>query len=544
MKSKLVLTACLAGSALFASAQAVNDGVEYYKADQFGNAKELLLRNLNNPQLDKAESQYYLGLIALQEGNVAEASNLFSAGVTSDPDYPYNYVGQGSLELRNGNLKVAEKLFKEAEGMSKKDASLEIAIARAYYETDPVAYEKQISKAIEKARKYNMHEADIYIFEGDRLYDKKDWGGAAGQYEMGANFENTATEAYVKYANLYTQVNPKYAITMLKKLLELNPQSALGQRELANAYYNDKDYANAVIEYGKYVNNPARFKQDEDRYAFLLFASGDFKKGYDYASKLFSENPKNFTAQRYQFMNACQLAELKDKLLPMAEALYASHKANPDNKFAAIDYTLIADELKIAGRHDESVNILKEAIAEMPENASFNKALAMTYVDGNKIAEAADAYEGYLAKTENPNFNDFIQQATFSFYGGVELKSENVEKANKYFADAVKYSDKAAEQMPDHYRPVKMQGDIAAQQAPDETAAKAAAAPYYEKAIVLLEASQDPSRYASDAKNMYNYMGNFYLDKKDVAKAKEYFNGYLKYDPDNDAYRKFVEGLK
>ncbi|MDE6771990.1 MAG: tetratricopeptide repeat protein, partial [Muribaculaceae bacterium] len=70
------------------------------------------------------------------------------------------------------------------------------------------------------------------------------------------------------------------------------------------------------------------------------------------------------------------------------------------------------------------------------------------------------------------------------------------------------------------------------------------AVPYYTEAITLLEASENPSRYASDAKNMYNYMGNYYLDQKDVEKAKEYFSKYLTLDPDNEAYRKFVEGLK
>ncbi len=42
---------------------------------------------------------------------------------------------------------------------------------------------------------------------------------------------------------------------------------------------------------------------------------------------------------------------------------------------------------------------------------------------------------------------------------------------------------------------------------------------------------------------MYNYMGNYYLDQKDVAKAKEFFNKYLIYDPNNEDYRKFVEKL-
>ncbi len=43
---------------------------------------------------------------------------------------------------------------------------------------------------------------------------------------------------------------------------------------------------------------------------------------------------------------------------------------------------------------------------------------------------------------------------------------------------------------------------------------------------------------------MYNYMGNYYLEQKDVAGAKQYFSKVLELDPNNEAYRKFVEGLK
>ena len=86
-------------------------------------------------------------------------------------------------------------------------------------------------------------------------------------------------------------------------------------------------------------------------------------------------------------------------------------------------------------------------------------------------------------------------------------------------------------------------GDVAKQRASKENV-ETAAADLYLQAIDLLEKAKDPSRYKSDAKELYNYMGNYYLDKKDVAKAKEYFNKYLIYDPNNADYRKFVEGLK
>ena len=240
-------------------------------------------------------------------------------------------------------------------------------------------------------------------------------------------------------------------------------------------------------------------------------------------------------------MNAAQIKEMQDQLLPMAEALVAAHKADPANKFAPIDYLLISSELNTAKRPQEAQALLEEAIKDTPTNREFYKQLAMTYIEENKLAKATEAYEGYLANSEKPGYNDFIQQATFAFYAGVENKG--TADADKYYAICQSYADKAAEILPDNYKPKKFAGDIARQKA-TEADAPFAAVPAYTEAIALLEASQDPSRYATDAKEMYNYMGNSYLEKKDIAKAKEYFNKYLNFDPNNENYRKFVEGLK
>ncbi|MDE6650518.1 MAG: tetratricopeptide repeat protein [Muribaculaceae bacterium] len=545
MKFRVFFAASLAAIAMSASAQTHQEGAEYYKADQLENAKELLLRNLNNSGTDKAVANYYLGLIAIDENNLDEAQKYFDAGVQANPNYANNYIGLGGLALKKGDKKTASEQFKKGEGLVKKDAAAEIAIARAYYDADPVAYAKEIESKVAKARKINMQAPEIYIFEGDQEKDKKNWGGAAGKYEMAKNYDANATEAYVKYANLYTQVNPQYAITMLKDLLSVNPTSALGQRELANAYYNKKDYADAAREYGVYVKNPNHFKQDEDRYAFLLFYSQDYKKGYEYATQLLAANPGNFTARRYQFMNAANLPEMADQLVPMAEELLAAHNANPAaNKFAAIDFILIAEEFTKAKRTDEALAVLQEAIKEMPENANFNKQLAMTYLEANNFSGASDAYEEYLAKLEKPDFNDYSQQATFSFYAGVENKQENPAKAEDYFKKTYDYATKMEAALPGNYKPYKIYGDIAMQRATSDAEVKTAAFPMYSEAAVLIEKSENPARYARDAKTIYNYLGNYYLDQKDVAKAKESFNKYLQYDPENESYRKFVEGLK
>lgn len=550
MKLNLIISAALiAGSSLISYAQTHLEGQEYYRADQLSNAKELLLRNYNNSGTDKAVSNYYLGLIALQDGNINEASNYFSKGVSENPDYPYNYVGQAQIALSKGDKKEAERLFKEAKSHTKKDASLDIAIARAYYDVDPTLYAKEVSKNVEQARKDSPKQglaptnADIYLFEGDQFKDQKDFGKAGNLYEMATTYNPNATEAYVKYANLFTQVNPEFAIDMLNKLMSVNPQSALGQRELANAYYNASKYKEAATQYEKYVKNPNHFRQDEDRLAFLLFVGGDYQQGYDFATKLLNENPKNFTAQRFQFMNAAQLPALSDQLVPMAEALVAAHKANPENVFAPIDYNLISDEFSNAGKGAEAQALLEEAIANNPENRDYYKQMAMVLVKENNLPGATDAFQGYIDNTENPTYNDWIQLATYAFYAGVANQKDNPDAAGKYYDRAQASVEKAQAITSDFTKPKKMLGDIAKQRVPEEEVASAAV-PYFTEGIAIFEAKANPSRNdINDAKEMYNYMGNYYLDQKDVPTAVTYFNKYLELDPENEAYRNFVEGL-
>ncbi len=76
----------------------------------------------------------------------------------ANPEYGYNYIGAGTLALSTETRKEAEQFFKQGESKGKKDPSLQIAIARAYDMADPVAYQKQITKRVEKAYKTGYEE--------------------------------------------------------------------------------------------------------------------------------------------------------------------------------------------------------------------------------------------------------------------------------------------------------------------------------------------------------------------------------------------------
>ncbi|MBD5184429.1 MAG: hypothetical protein HDS97_06010 [Bacteroidales bacterium] len=505
MKLKGMISLCMAGFAAAGFAQTHVEGEEYYKAGQYNNAYNLLERSLSNPQTDKAVSNYYLGSYWILGKDLSKAKNFFNAGIQANPESPLNYVGLGKLALMANDLKGAKDQFKLAEKYGKKDPAVTIAIARAYYDVDPVQYGQDIEKLIAKAQKQDMENPDIYIFMGDMERDAKNIGSAAGKYDMAKNYDPKSAVAYVKNAELYHQVNPSLSISSLKELLVNNPSSALGQHELAETYEELQDYKNAAIEYGKYVENPAHFKSDESKYAFLLYYDQQFKKGYDYATALLAEDPSNYDAQRYQLLNASNLQELSSQLLPMAEALYATHKADPKNKpLAFVDYFTIMTLLNNNRRFDEAASIIQEGI-ENPNLGKFRNQLMdakfQTYMRGAKTMMSDGLQEG---------------------------KNGNQEKAEQLYNTGLDFGEKASGVLPESFEPQFITGTIASLKGDLPRAAM-----LYEEAAAKIE-NAGVQGNESSAKTIYKVLGDYFYGNKENEKAKTYYGKYLELDPANE----------
>lgn len=507
MKFKSIITLCLAGFSFAGFAQTHLEGVEYYKADQFNNALELLERNINNPGTDKAVANYYLGLLSIKQKDLNGAKAYFDNGIAANPDYAYNYIGLGSLALRNGQAKEAGEYFKKAEKLNKKDAAVYVGVARAYYESSPeggVKYAKEIEKAFKNAQKQNMTEPEIFILEGDMALDAGDRNTAAAKYDMATTYNPQAAGAYVKYASLYQKLNPQYAIQMLQKLLQQNPQSALGQRELANAYYNNGNIKDATEQYAKYVQNPSHFKSDESQYSFLLYYNGDYQGGYDYATKLLKEDPTNFEAMRYQFLNASQIPEMAESMYTLAENLMAAKKTSEHNTFAPIDYVLLSDLLSRNEKTDEALALLEEGMKAYPDYTRLQQNLSYVYFDMGDYDKAADTLNAYIKSISDASNNDILEQVRFNYIAGTDQnRLPTDEVAAKYLNQALESAELLTQRLDNNYIVWKWLGDVKIAMAPDNASKLKAAVPEFTRAMELA----DPEKNQKDYERFKLYLG-------------------------------------
>ena len=530
----------LMGASLVANAQGYKDGIEYYKVDKLDNAKELLERNLNAASTDKAEAFYYLGQIALHQGQIAQAAANFEKGIAANAMNPYNYVGQAAIALKNGG--DVKTLLEKARKLSKKDAKLEMEIARAFYDANPTTYAKDIEKCIKNARKWNADDPDSYIFEADTKADKKDWGNAAGIYELAFDKDPNNIEAYVKYANTYFNVNPEMAIERLEELQAKVPNSALVQRELAEKYYADNLGAKAAEQYGKYIKNPNHFAQDEVRYVQLLFFGEKYQESLDLATSLVNKlNPadeKVFYMKRMQLYNLVQLQKWPEAV-EAGKSFFANALPKGSN-YEVRDYTDYGQALQTAGFPEEAIEAYNKAIDLNPKNTDLIRNLGDSYADAENFVKAAEYYQR-LVDDGNNKSNDLFTLS--NYYLGI-ASTESLDAATK--ADALaksqKYIDEVDKLVPGNVQIVNQKAKIAKFREGENNNGAALAA--YNELLSILDAKPDPESYARYYKYAYNYLATYYFTKGDKATAKTYYQKWLEFDPENESLRNYVNSLK
>lgn len=537
MKFKL-FAILLLGGALVSNAQGYKDGIEYFKVGKIDNAKELLDKNLNDPTTVKSEAYCYLGHIEAAKGNTAGAKEYYNKGVAADANNAFNYIALGAPDLKAGNAKAAEEQFKMAQKVDKKNAAVYAAIARAYYEADPVAYAKELGKNIEKARKTNKQDPTVYILEGDMKAAEKDYGGAAGQYELAFTFDPKNEEAYVKYANTYFHVNPQMATAKLEELLTKTPNSALAQRELAEKYYELDLGSQAAEQYGKYIQNPNHFKQDEIRYVQLLFFGGKYDQSFDLAKSIRAAMPAgdkdHFYMCRMQLYNKVALEQWAEAEAFGAELFGLNI---PGTEYTSKDFVDYATALKNVGKTAESVAEYEKAVAYNPNNIDLIRDLVDVYEQNENYAKAAEYYQKIVDSPEC-KANDLYLMSTKYFNVAATTQDEALKASS--LEGARKYAAMANEKVPGNYRIVQQQAKV------ENLAGNTAeAVKFYNATIAILDAKENAKvEYKDTYIGIYANLARIAFEADDKAGARDIYMKWLEVDPENAALREYVEKMK
>lgn len=551
MKSslKFVFSLFLAAGTLTAFAASYTDGIEYFKAGQPDRAKILLERTLDDAGTNKAESYYYLGEIAFGNKDYTTAAEYYKKGLAEDPLYAYNIVGQGKLALTGSDKeaaeKEAEKYFKEAlKGKNKKDAGLNLAVAKAYYETGTPGYEEYMKKSYKANKKY----PDYFMFEGDVLVDQQKYGDACGRYENAIYFDPNCIEAYVKYSHIYFDINPTLAIQKLEELQEIAPNSAIAQREMAEAYYKNSQYTKAAAAYEKYMQNPNHFQTDRPRLATLLFYGKRYDESLKLAEDILTREPENFVIRRIVMYDNYELGNMEAAEQAAIEFLGMDPG---DNVFTARDYLTYGDILSKEKKYAEAIVQYEKAYDLDNTRTDILKVLSDTYERNKDYVNAISVYEKYMAAdtVNNQRVMDYYLLGQICYSAG-QAAMDSIPLRDMYLLKADSMFQVVVERSPTDYRGYLWRARTAAVRDPELK--EGLAKPLYEETLGILNQDAANKEKAATKRvyiEAYKYLGYYnYLQTTNPAKkneaiaaTKDYWNKMLELDPQNT---EIIEALK
>lgn len=538
MKIKFLLSLFVAGTlAVGAQTQGYKDGIEYYKAGQHDNARTILERTINDPATDRSLANYYLGQVALVQGDKAQARTYFDAGLAADAECPFNYVGLGALALQEGNDEAAKEQFKQAQKFGKKNAEVSVSIARAYYNADPVKYDRDITKALEKARKDSKNaDPSIYVLEGDMLAAAENFGDAAARYEMAITYDPNNPEGYVKFANAYFNVNKDFGINKLQEFLNAHPESAMAQRELAEKLFLADRWKAASELYGKYIQNPNHFQGDEQRYSGLLYFGKKYQESLDVANQVLAKDPNNEYMQRMVMLNK---AALKD--FTGAEEAAKKLFSHADAKFTATDYTTYGDILGELKRPEDAVAAYTKAYELNPEkNKQILANISSMYTDLEDYQKAAEYMQKFV-DAGDASLNDYFILSNRYKNLGVSLPEgspERIEAAN----NGIKYVDMAIESAANKGPLYRNKATL--MMVRDGAEITPALVETYQQMLAAYDENpENKEKYRDAYKSAYNNLANYYLKAGDKEQARAYFEKFLEIDPENEALREYLNKM-
>lgn len=163
-------------------------------------------------------------------------------------------------------------------------------------------------------------------------------------------------------------------------------------------------------------------------------------------------------------------------------------------------------------------------------------------LQGDSFAEKEDyvkAAEYYQRLVDNGNYEPddlFILSNYYLLVAGTEGLNA-MTKANA-IAKAQKYIEEVDKLVPGNVKIVNCKAKVARFREGDNPNGAALAA--YNELLNILDKTENKAKYARYYKYAYSYLATYYFGKGDRAKAANYFQKWLEYDPDNEQLRNYV----
>ncbi len=538
-------------------AQSLKEAIKKTESEQMESAAQDF-RKILAAQPALGTNYFYFGENFFKSGDVDSALYMYNKGIEANATAALNYVGVGKVKLQKGDAEGARTQFYKATSLSSnKDAEVFRQIAEAWLVTDTKEAEEAIKMA-NAAIKLEPKNAENYILLGDAQLEKNPTDGSTPikSYQKASELNPKSPKGLLRQGRLYQRArNYKLALDFYKQAIALDPNFAPAYREIAELYSMAGQPANSIENWKKYLelNN-----SEQARYRFM--SALYFNKQYAEAIKEYEElKKKNFTNVYLERLAAYSYAEVSGKDSTAAkkglEAMDNFFKlAGNDFRYIPDDYKYKGLLLAADGRDSLSMVEMNRAIA-----LDSGKAGAI-YAELAELAQKNRSYPNVvkyleLKKGQDPknlsNNDWFALGRAYYFLGQTKLRdvtalaaelkkkkkntSPELEQLQRQTDSLFVNADSAFVQLVqlNPSWPVGHAWRGRANASLDPDAKSDSTKVHFEKVLSLLKPEEKTGSYKAYAVEAHEYLGYYYVTRKDEAMAKENWLKVKELDPDN-----------
>jgi len=568
--NRKILVALSLFSLVLASAQTLPEAIAKTDNERFESAAADF-RSIIARDGGKGENYFYFGENYFRNGEADSADLMYRKGVEANATNPLNYVGMGKVLLSKGKVDEAKTQFYKATSIAaNKNPEVLRKIAEAWLVTDNKNADEALT-IINAAIKMDPKNPDNYIILGDAQLEKNPTDGSAPvkSYQKATSLNAKSPKGILREGKLYQRGrNYQLALEYYKKAMELDPTFAPAYREVAELYSLAGQPAHSIENWKKYLelNN-----SDYARYRFMsaLYNNKQYAEAVAEYENLKKSNFNNVYLER---LAAYSYAEMSDKTDTNVyrKGLTAINNffnmAGPTFKYRPADYKYKGILLMKTGKDSLGFIEMERAVAlDSSAAGDIYTEMAKASVKSKNYPAAINYFEKKKRNDwKNLNNNDRFDLGKAYYFAGqginkeVNEEKEALQKKKKPVntpeitgkeikaRDMFVKADSAFKALT-QINPAWAVGYVwrgRTNSMLDPNAESDSTKAYYEKMLTLVKPEEKTGSYKNYVIEAYEYLGYYYVKKKDDAKAKENWLIVKELDPSNEKAKFYLNPPK
>ena len=540
-------------------AQSLKKAQVYARNEQYEDAEKEFQALISKKPKD-GPNYYYAAMNLFAKGDSASAISMIEQGGINAPKCRMVLVGKGFISLRQGDAKMAENYFQQAQDVKKKRRGvINKEIASAYL-NQPYATEAQTIEFAKKAKDYLTMASDDFeskLLLGDALMliDKTDLSLSVQQFIVSGYEEPNDPRPLLREATVYRRAkNYELSKLRIQQALSKDEDYAPAYRQLAEVFNLMEARDSSIFYFQEYLKRNNNLSA-RVRFVEALYLNSEFDRAILEGESLLQENKVHniYGVIAYAIVGKKDASEEEIKKGLKYFDLYEKEYVAKQNR------GLMNRELFFKGnllfrdaQYDGAWKLFEKSLSDTLRSTlnAYDAVKDLYYNLGKERQEAISALPQNDSTVEGQTAKMNAQKAKYDAYNyaykALELKRvKNGDSLNLvdlfYEGRCLNFMDRNNDALTVYQEIVGQDSNyvsgyylIATTSAlidPTDTTGMVTAA--YEKWMERLNEEQK-EKYKRDIENAYRNMAFFAQKNKDYEKTSYYYGKVLEMNPDDE----------